>query len=140
RWSDDQYCWTLRCLSFQYVRYLVIILSSNRFLEKSCLFSDMRPIFCGNLDYDARQSEIERLFGKYGRVERVDMKTGKTFVYMEDERDAEDAIHRLDRTDFGRKARRLPSIICVGGSQWWSERKWEEISKQRETNQNLVCD
>lgn len=47
-------------------------------LEKSCLSSNMRPIFCGNLDYDARQSEIERLFGKYGRVERVDMKTGKT--------------------------------------------------------------
>ncbi|VAI42495.1 unnamed protein product [Triticum turgidum subsp. durum] len=67
----------------------------------------MRPIFCGNLDYDARQSEIERLFGKYGRVERVDMKTGFAFVYMEDERDAEDAIHRLDRTDFGRKGRRL---------------------------------
>lgn len=71
------------------------------------MFSDMRPIFCGNLEYDARQSEIERLFGKYGRVERVDMKTGFAFVYMEDERDAEDAIHRLDRTDFGRKARRL---------------------------------
>lgn len=37
----------------------------------------MRPVFCGNLDYDARQSEIERLFSKYGRVERVDMKSGK---------------------------------------------------------------
>jgi hypothetical protein len=46
-------------------------------LEKSCLSCNMRPIFCGNLDYDARQSEIERLFSKYGRVERVDMKTGK---------------------------------------------------------------
>lgn len=32
---------------------------------------------------------------------------GFAFVYMEDERDAEDAIHRLDRTDFGRKGRRL---------------------------------
>lgn len=38
----------------------------------------MRPVFCGNLDYDARQSEIERLFSKYGRVDRVDMKSGKT--------------------------------------------------------------
>jgi splicing factor, arginine/serine-rich 4/5/6 len=36
----------------------------------------MRPVFCGNLDYDVRISEIERLFGKYGRVERVDLKTG----------------------------------------------------------------
>lgn len=33
--------------------------------------------------------------------------TGFAFVYMEDERDAEDAIRRLDRTEFGRKGRRL---------------------------------
>ncbi|KAL6848339.1 hypothetical protein ACP4OV_021633 [Aristida adscensionis] len=67
----------------------------------------MRPVFCGNLDYDVRVSEIERLFGKYGRIERVDLKTGFAFVYMEDERDAEDAIHRLDGIDFGRKGRRI---------------------------------
>ncbi|CAN6226970.1 unnamed protein product [Urochloa humidicola] len=67
----------------------------------------MRPVFCGNLDYDVRISEIERLFGKYGRVERVDLKTGFAFVYMEDERDAEDAINRLDGIDFGRKGRRI---------------------------------
>lgn len=32
---------------------------------------------------------------------------GFAFVYMEDERDAEDAIRKLDRIDFGRKGRRL---------------------------------
>ncbi|GKV05026.1 hypothetical protein SLEP1_g17081 [Rubroshorea leprosula] len=37
----------------------------------------MRPIFCGNFEYDARQSDLERLFRRYGRVERVDMKSGK---------------------------------------------------------------
>ncbi|GAB4844427.1 Serine/arginine-rich splicing factor rs41 [Ancistrocladus abbreviatus] len=67
----------------------------------------MRPIFCGNLDYDVRQSEVERLFRKYGKVDRIDMKSGFAFVYMEDERDAEDAIRRLDRLEFGRKGRRL---------------------------------
>ncbi|GLT36004.1 hypothetical protein SLA2020_104100 [Shorea laevis] len=67
----------------------------------------MRPIFCGNFEYDARQSDLERLFRRYGRVERVDMKSGFAFVYMEDERDAEDAIRALDRTEFGRKGRRL---------------------------------
>lgn len=35
-----------------------------------------RPIFVGNFEYETRQSELERLFGKYGRVERVDMKSG----------------------------------------------------------------
>lgn len=42
----------------------------------------MRPIFCGNLDFDARQSEIERLFRRYGRVDRVDMKSGKVAFYF----------------------------------------------------------
>ncbi|KAG1360677.1 serine/arginine-rich splicing factor RS41 [Cocos nucifera] len=67
----------------------------------------MRPIFCGNFEYDASQSEIERLFNRYGRVERVDMKSGFAFIYMDDERDAEDAIRALDRTEFGRQGRRL---------------------------------
>ncbi|KAF9668905.1 hypothetical protein SADUNF_Sadunf14G0052100 [Salix dunnii] len=67
----------------------------------------MKAIFCGNLDYDARQSDLERLFRRYGRIDRVDMKSGFAFVYMEDERDAEDAIRRLDQAEFGRKGRRL---------------------------------
>ncbi|KAI9109830.1 hypothetical protein K1719_018871 [Acacia pycnantha] len=67
----------------------------------------MKPVFCGNLDFDARQSDVERLFRRYGKVDRVDLKSGFAFVYMEDERDAEYAIRRLDRTEFGRKGRRI---------------------------------
>jgi len=37
----------------------------------------------------------------------VDMKSGFAFIYMEDDRDAKDAIRGLDRIDFGRKGRRL---------------------------------
>jgi len=40
----------------------------------------IRPVFCGNFEYDARQSEIERMFTSYGKVDRVDMKTG-TFLF-----------------------------------------------------------
>ncbi|XP_073272296.1 serine/arginine-rich splicing factor RS40-like isoform X1 [Primulina huaijiensis] len=67
----------------------------------------MRSIFCGNFEYDARQSDLERLFRRYGKVDRVDMKSGFAFVYMEDDRDAEDAIRALDRIEFGRKGRKL---------------------------------
>lgn len=42
----------------------------------------MRPIFAGNLEYDTRQSELERLFSKYGRIDRVDMKSGKTLAFV----------------------------------------------------------
>ncbi|CAK9187209.1 unnamed protein product [Ilex paraguariensis] len=73
----------------------------------SQMLGEMRPIFCGNFDYDARQSDLERLFRRYGKVDRVDMKSGFAFVYMDDERDAEDAIRGLDRREFGRKGRRL---------------------------------
>ncbi|PPD76400.1 hypothetical protein GOBAR_DD26673 [Gossypium barbadense] len=75
--------------------------------EKEGKLGNMRPIFCGNFEYDARQSDLERLFRKFGRIERVDMKSGFAFIYMEDERDAEDAIRALDRTEFGQKGRRL---------------------------------
>ncbi|XP_010444302.1 PREDICTED: serine/arginine-rich splicing factor RS41 isoform X2 [Camelina sativa] len=67
----------------------------------------MKPVFCGNFEYDAREGDLERLFRKYGKVERVDMKAGFAFVYMEDERDAEDAIRALDRYEYGRTGRRL---------------------------------
>ncbi|KAL0309373.1 UNVERIFIED_CONTAM: Serine/arginine-rich splicing factor RS31 [Sesamum calycinum] len=67
----------------------------------------MRPIFCGNFEYDTRQSDLERLFSKYGRIERIDMKSGFAFVYFEDERDAEDAIRGLDNLPFGHDRRRL---------------------------------
>ncbi|KAE9616025.1 hypothetical protein Lal_00017188 [Lupinus albus] len=67
----------------------------------------MRPVFVGNFEFDTRQSELERLFSKYGRVERVDIKSGYAFVYYEDERDAEDAIRVLDNFPFGYEKRRL---------------------------------
>ncbi|KMT20259.1 hypothetical protein BVRB_1g002630 [Beta vulgaris subsp. vulgaris] len=67
----------------------------------------MRPVFVGNFEYDTRQSDLERLFSKYGRVERVDMKSGFAFVYFEDERDADDAIRGLDNAPFGYDKRRL---------------------------------
>ncbi|TMX00025.1 hypothetical protein EJD97_001497 [Solanum chilense] len=67
----------------------------------------MRPIFCGNFEFETRQHELERLFKRYGKVYRVDMKSGFAFVYMDDERDAKDAIQGLDRIEFGRKGRRL---------------------------------
>ncbi|KAI3690790.1 hypothetical protein L2E82_48998 [Cichorium intybus] len=35
----------------------------------------MRSIFCANFEYETRQSDFERLFEKYGRVDRVDMKS-----------------------------------------------------------------
>ncbi|KAJ7007887.1 hypothetical protein NC653_006807 [Populus alba x Populus x berolinensis] len=38
-----------------------------------------RPVFVGNFEHETRQSDLERLFSKYGKVERVDMKSGKLY-------------------------------------------------------------
>lgn len=36
-----------------------------------------RPqVYCGNYEYEASERELERLFKKYGRVEKVEFKTG----------------------------------------------------------------
>ncbi|KAK9743197.1 hypothetical protein RND81_03G223800 [Saponaria officinalis] len=67
----------------------------------------MRPVFVGNFGYDTRQGELDRLFSKYGHVDRVDIKSGYAFVYFEDERDAEDAIRALDNYPFGYDRRKL---------------------------------
>ncbi|XP_039030919.1 serine/arginine-rich splicing factor RS31-like isoform X2 [Hibiscus syriacus] len=78
-----------------------------RRLGADIFLGEMRPVFVGNFEFETRQSELERLFSKYGRIERVDMKSGFAFVYFEDERDAEDAIRGLDNVPFGYDRRRL---------------------------------
>ncbi|CAN6234245.1 unnamed protein product [Urochloa humidicola] len=67
----------------------------------------MRPVFVGNLDYDTRHSELDHLFYRYGRIDRIDMKSGFAFIYFEDERDGDDAIRALDGYPFGPGRRRL---------------------------------
>ncbi|KAB5569302.1 hypothetical protein DKX38_003095 [Salix brachista] len=49
----------------------------NPCLEDNWFARMARPVFVGNFEPETRQSDLERLFSKYGRVERVDMKSGK---------------------------------------------------------------
>lgn len=34
------------------------------------------PIYCGNFEYDFPEGELEEMFDRYGRVQRIDMKQG----------------------------------------------------------------
>ncbi|KAL1565905.1 serine/arginine-rich splicing factor RS31-like [Salvia divinorum] len=56
----------------------------------------MRMVFCGNIGYEARQSDVENLFSQYGSDVHLEMKSGCAFVYFEDENDAENAIRDLN--------------------------------------------
>ncbi|EYU32278.1 hypothetical protein ABFS82_02G177800 [Erythranthe guttata] len=95
----------------------------------------MRPIFCGNFGYETRQSDLERAFSKYGRVDRVDMKSGFAFVYFDDERDAEDAIRGLDNLPFGYDKRRL-SVEWAKGER--GRHREEKAANQRPTKTLFV--
>ncbi|CAH9089183.1 unnamed protein product [Cuscuta epithymum] len=98
----------------------------------------MRPIFVGNFEYETRQSDLERLFSKHGRVDRVDMKSGFAFVYFEDERDAADAIRHLDNVPFGYDKRRL-SVEWARGERGSRHREGtKSVANQRPTKTLFV--
>ncbi|CAN1251096.1 Serine/arginine-rich splicing factor SR34A [Linum perenne] len=64
-----------------------------------------RTIYCGNLPADIRESEVEDLFHKYGRILDIELKIPPRppcycFVEFENSRDAEDAIRGRDGYNF----------------------------------------
>lgn len=96
-WNLVSKSWIINCFVIQSVNSLFRFWSSDNFwlflfsffqlqvLKGRSLFvwREMRPIFCGNFEYDARQSDLERLFRRYGKVDRVDMKSGKSPFYID---------------------------------------------------------
>ncbi|CAL5331859.1 unnamed protein product [Camellia sinensis] len=104
----------------------------------------MKPVFCGNFEYETRQSDLERAFSKFGRVDRVDMKSGVVFiyygfafVYFEDERDAEDAIRGLDNAPFGYDRRKL-SVEWARGERGRHRDGSKSMANQRPTKTLFV--
>lgn len=61
--------------------YIIVIFQVQDQFHPHSAFRKMRPIFCGNFEYDARQSDLERVFSKYGKVDRVDMKSGECLYF-----------------------------------------------------------
>ncbi|KAL1565906.1 serine/arginine-rich splicing factor RS31-like [Salvia divinorum] len=74
----------------------------------------MRAVYCSKFGYDTRESDLESLFSQYGKVERIEMKTGYAFVYFEDDNDAENAIRGLN----GRKRSEPGFHRCKLVVQW----------------------
>jgi len=61
-------------------------------------------LYVGNVSSRVRTDDLEDEFRRYGRVRHVSVRNGYAFVEMDDERDAEDAVRRLDGKDLeGRK-------------------------------------
>ncbi|KAJ1783057.1 hypothetical protein GGH18_004980 [Coemansia sp. RSA 530] len=60
----------------------------------------MSQLFVGRLPRDTQSSELERIFEKYGKMSRCDVKRGVNscygFVEFAETKDAEDAIKQCD--------------------------------------------
>uniref|UniRef100_A0A915KWC1 RRM domain-containing protein n=1 Tax=Romanomermis culicivorax TaxID=13658 RepID=A0A915KWC1_ROMCU len=56
-------------------------------------------LYVGHLSYRARETDIEDLFGRYGRIREILLKNGFGFVEFDDPRDAEEAVYRCNGKD-----------------------------------------
>ncbi len=78
-----------------------------------------QTVYVAGIARHLRESEVEKLFSKYGRVVDVrvvrDRETGEGrgfgFLVFEDSKDAQDAIRALDGTDFEGK-RLVVELVC----------------------------
>ncbi|CAG8581098.1 19459_t:CDS:2 [Cetraspora pellucida] len=53
-------------------------------------------LFIGRLSLDTHPRDLEHIFDKYGRLNRLEVKRGYAFVEYQDERDASDAMKETD--------------------------------------------
>ena len=60
----------------------------------------MAKLYIGRIADKVRERDMNDLFGKYGKIKRLDLKAGFGFVEYDDRRDGEDAIKALDGYDF----------------------------------------
>jgi len=58
-----------------------------------------KVVYVGRLGSRTRERDLEDVFGKYGRLRRLDLKAGYAFLEYDDARDAEDAIRSMDGSD-----------------------------------------
>ena len=71
-----------------------------------------RKVYVGNLPMDCKESELEDIFYKCGRITRVDIKQVSrppafAFVEFEDDRDADDAVRKFNGYKFDRDVLRV---------------------------------
>ncbi|XP_047973157.1 serine/arginine-rich splicing factor RS31-like isoform X2 [Salvia hispanica] len=74
----------------------------------------MWSVFCRNYESHTQQSDLDRLFSRYGKIGRIEMKSEYAFVYFEDVNDATKAIRELQGNPFGSQRLRMQVKWAVG--------------------------
>jgi len=95
--------------------------------------SEVRSLFVGNLDPNVKLEDLRKLFESKGIVQKIDMKNGFAFVFMES--GYSEAIHELDGREFGSQRRMLKVEYARGDG---IVKRREE--QRRSEAQSLPCD
>jgi len=70
-------------------------------------------VYVGGLSTSTREDDLRDLFAKYGRLRRIDIKSGYAFVEYDDSRDADDAVRGTDGREV--QGKRISAEIARGG-------------------------
>jgi len=69
----------------------------NKLFIQKCNISKMVKLFVGNIAHGVTDHEVRSLFEKHGKVTECDVLGSFGFVHMESDKEAEDAISKLDK-------------------------------------------
>jgi arginine/serine-rich splicing factor 7 len=90
-------------------------------------------LFIGRIPAEARSSDLEALFEKYGKISRCDIKQGQSFnfgfVEFDDKRDAEDVIKAHEDKEFELLGNRIVVEMAKGKRREPGDRDRERSSK-----------
>ncbi|KAJ3320679.1 hypothetical protein HDV06_005087 [Boothiomyces sp. JEL0866] len=92
------------------------------------------------LSADARASDLEKIFEKYGKISRCDIKNGQSynfgFVEFEDKRDADDVVKAHEDKEFELFGHRIVVEFAKGGSRRDRDR---DDRRDRSSNDCFKC-
>ncbi|KDD77172.1 hypothetical protein H632_c4p2 [Helicosporidium sp. ATCC 50920] len=71
-------------------------------------------VYIGNYEFDASERDLLRTLEEFGRVERVEFKSGYCFVHYENAKDADACLSALDGREWGTQKRRLRAELARG--------------------------
>jgi len=93
-----------------------------------------RTLYVGNLPDNITEREVENLFGEYGRIVDIDLKTlpRYCFVMFEDACDAQDAVRCRDGYNFDGNRLRVVELARAGHGHLSSTDLRVEVARGRE--------
>eukprot|EP01111_Echinosteliopsis_oligospora_P008313 TRINITY_DN2387_c0_g1_i1.p1 TRINITY_DN2387_c0_g1~~TRINITY_DN2387_c0_g1_i1.p1 ORF type:complete len:211 (+),score=36.68 TRINITY_DN2387_c0_g1_i1:110-742(+) len=100
---------------------------------------EVKSLFVGNIDPFIKLDELQQLFEKQGTVEKIDLKLGFAFVYMNKE-DGDNAIKELNNVRIGDKSSGIRVEWAKGsGSVKKREDNRKDLAHSKPNETLFVC-